>query len=195
MSRGWLRTPVRHEPVGALRARKPARVSSNSHRMADVDLNDPNFERTAYDPWIAYGRSKTGDALLAVAFDARHRARVVRAASVHPGGIQTELTRHMDPSEFMAAFQVMHNQHLAQGNPPFEGKSVPQGAATTVWAGVVADDAEIGGRDCEDCHVGEVLPDDVQTSPFNPGVRRYALDPVHAEALWAKAREIVGERY
>ncbi len=102
----------------ALLMREGARLivlSSNGHHIADVDLNDPNFERTPYNPWTAYGRSKTGDALLAVALDVRHRKRGVRAASVHPGGIFTELTRHIDPTEFQSAFKAMHEQHLALG--------------------------------------------------------------------------------
>ncbi len=66
-------------------------LSSSGHRFSNVDLQDPNFERTPYDPFVAYGRSKTANILFAVAFDQRHRARGVRAAAVHPGGIQTEL--------------------------------------------------------------------------------------------------------
>lgn len=169
-------------------------LSSNGHRFADVDLDDPNFERTPYDTWVAYGRSKTGDALLAAAFDARHRGRGVRAASVHPGVIMTELTRNMDPVEFQAAFEQMNAQHLAQGHAPFELKSPAQGAATTVWAGVVADAELIGGRYCEDCHIGEVLADDAVVSAFSAGVRPYAFDPAHAEALWMKAAQLTGER-
>ncbi len=72
-------------------------LSSSGHRFANVDLEDPNFERTSYEPFVAYGRSKTANILFAVAFDRRHRARGVRAAAVHPGVIQTELGRHMDP--------------------------------------------------------------------------------------------------
>ena len=170
-------------------------LSSNGHRISDVDLEDPNFERTPYDPWIAYGRSKTGDVLLAVAFDARHKARSIRAASVHPGGTFTELTRHMDPAEFQAVFMAMHEQHLAAGNPPFEAKPVSVGAATTVWAAVVASADAIGGQYCEDCHVATVLADDAQVSPLSQGVRRYALNLEHAEALWAKVGELVGEQY
>src|SRR5579862_3276938 len=73
-------------------------LSSAGHRYANVDLEDPNFERTPYEPFVAYGRSKTANILFAVAFDKRHRNRGVRAAAVHPGVIETELGRHMDPS-------------------------------------------------------------------------------------------------
>src|SRR5262249_18383481 len=74
-------------------------LSSAGHRFSNVHLEDPNFERTPYEPFIAYGRSKTANILFAVAFDKRHRGRGVRAAAVHPGGIQTELGRHLDSSQ------------------------------------------------------------------------------------------------
>jgi len=170
-------------------------LSSNGHRFSDVDLDDPNFEHTPYDPWVAYGRSKTGDALLAVAFDARHRHRGVRAASIHPGVIQTELIRNMEPEAFQAAFTAMNEQHLALGNPPFEIKTPAQGAATTIWAGIVADAATIGGQYCEDCHVGLVLADDAVVSAFSAGIRPFAIDPARADALWEKAGELVEERF
>ena len=73
-------------------------LSSAGHRYANVDLDDPNFERTPYDPMLAYGRSKTANILLAVAFDKRHRDSGVRAVAVHPGGIQTEMGPYQDPS-------------------------------------------------------------------------------------------------
>src|SRR6202163_125799 len=73
-------------------------VSSAGHRRSNVDLEDPNFDRTPYDPLVAYGRSKTANILFAVAFDQRHAKRGVRAAAVHPGVIQTELGRYVDPS-------------------------------------------------------------------------------------------------
>src|SRR6202162_5321354 len=74
-------------------------LASSGHRYSDVDLDDPNFERTPYAPMIAYGRSKTAHILFAVEFDRRHKARGVRATAVHPGGIKTELDRHMAPGE------------------------------------------------------------------------------------------------
>src|ERR1700747_2724710 len=72
-------------------------LSSAGHRYSNVDLNDPNFERTPYEPFVAYGRSKTANILFALAFDRRHRDRGVRAAAVHPGGIRTELGRYAEP--------------------------------------------------------------------------------------------------
>src|SRR6202050_4058627 len=77
-------------------------VSSAGHRYSNVDLDDPKFERTEYDPFVSYGRSKTANILFAVAFDKRHRERGVRAAAVHPGIIETELVRHLSPSSLQA---------------------------------------------------------------------------------------------
>ncbi len=170
-------------------------LSSAGHRFSNVDLNDPNFERTPYDPLVAYGRSKTANILFAVAFDQRHRERGVRAAAVHPGVIKTELGRHMDHSNLQAMIDQMNKQLATEGKEPFQWKTIPQGAATSVWAGVVAPADEIGGRYCENCHVGEIVPDGVTISGVSEGVRGYALDPNNAEALWKKSEEMVGERF
>jgi NAD(P)-dependent dehydrogenase (short-subunit alcohol dehydrogenase family) len=169
-------------------------LSSAGHRYSNVDLVDPNFERTPYDPMVAYGRSKTANILFAIAFDKRHRDRGVRAAAVHPGGIQTELGRYQDPGRIEKMIDRINEQRAAQGKGPFQWKTIPQGAATSVWAAVVAAADEIGGQYCEDCHVGHILPDDVPVG-VNEGVRRYAIDPKAAEALWKKSEEMVGESF
>lgn len=169
-------------------------LASSGHRYADVDLDDPNFEHTPYDPRIGYGRSKTANILFAVEFDRRHRDRGIRATAVHPGGIQTELGRHVD-KEMLDSMIASINADLAKlGEPPFEWKTIPQGAATSVWAGAVADADEVGGRYCENCHVTLRVTDDIIT-PVSEGVRPYALDPERAKALWAKTEEWVGERF
>jgi NAD(P)-dependent dehydrogenase (short-subunit alcohol dehydrogenase family) len=168
-------------------------LSSSGHRYSNVDLQDPNFERTPYDPFVAYGRSKTANILFAVAFDQRHRGRGVRAAAVHPGGIQTELGRHADPSRLQSTIEQMNKQLAAEGKPPFQWKTLPQGAATSVWTAVVASPEEIGGRYCENCHVGHIVADNVTISAVSEGVRGYAVDARNAEALWKKSEEMVGE--
>lgn len=170
-------------------------LSSAGHRFANVDLEDPNFERTPYEPFVAYGRSKTANILFAVAFDKRHRHRGVRAAAVHPGGIQTELARHMDQSQIQEILDQLDQQLAAEDSEPFQWKTIPQGAATSVWAAAVAAADEIGGRYCENCHVGHIVPDEVTLSVGSEGVRGYALDPKNAEALWKKSEELVGESF
>src|ERR1700731_3350324 len=110
-------------------------LASSGHRFSNVNLDDPNFERTPYDPFLAYGRSKTANILFAVAFDQRHRERGVRAAAIHPGGIHTELGRHMDSAQVQKMIDQMNQQLAAEGKAPFEWKTIPQGAATSVWAG------------------------------------------------------------
>jgi NAD(P)-dependent dehydrogenase (short-subunit alcohol dehydrogenase family) len=167
-------------------------LSSAGHRRADVDLDDPNFERTPYDPFVAYGRSKTANVLFAVEFDRRYKAVGLSATAVHPGGIDTELSRHMGPDAVKRLIERIEGENRAAGRPPFQWKTVPQGAATSVWAAVVAKAGEVGGRYCKDCHVAEVVD---ARSTMSGGVRPYALDPERAKALWEKSETMVGERF
>lgn len=165
-------------------------LSSAGHRYSDVDLDDPNFERTPYTEFGAYGRSKTANVLFAVEFDRRHKGRGVRAAAVHPGGIITELGRHMT-TELREQMMSSINQSRPANAPAFEFKTIPQGAATTVWAGFVANADAVGGLYCEDCHVAELNSDPARRE----GVRPYAVDGERAKALWAKSEAMVGERF
>ena len=165
-------------------------LSSVGHRYADVDLDDPTFEHTPYEQMIAYGRSKTANILFAVEFDRRHKAEGIRATAVHPGAIQTELSRHMTP-EYLQSLVAHIEANTPAGTPAYVFKTVQQGAATSLWAGVTAPAELVGGKYCEDCHVAEL----VSGSELRTGVRAYALDPDRARALWAKSEEMVGEHF
>lgn len=168
------------------------KLSSAGHRYADVDLDDPNFERTPCEEFVAYGRSKTANILFAVEFHRQHKGNGVRATAVHPGGIRTELSRHMKPEALQAMMDRLNAERKKAGQPEYNFKTVPQGTATTVWAAVVATADEIGGRYCEDCHVASLVGvGDIMSG----GVRPYALDPDHAKALWVKSEEMVGEQF
>ena len=164
-------------------------LSSQAHRVADVDLDDPNFERQPYDPWIAYGRSKTAAALFAAEFDKRHRHRGIRAASVMPGNSFTDLARHLSQEDLQGLFETVGKARAEAGLAPAELKTIPQAAATTVWAAVVADAGAIGGCYLEDC---AVAPIDDTPNPFADGVRPYALDPDKASQLWARSEAWTG---
>jgi NAD(P)-dependent dehydrogenase (short-subunit alcohol dehydrogenase family) len=166
-------------------------LSSAGHRYADVDLDDPNFERTTYDPWIGYGRSKTANVLFAVELDRRHRGRGIRAAAVHPGGIRTELGRHMSEADMVGLVAAIDQANAEAGLPPFAFKTIPQGAATSVWAAVVADGETVGGHYCEDCHVAAAQ----NQAGLRDGVQPYAVDPDRAKALWQASEELVGEHF
>jgi NAD(P)-dependent dehydrogenase (short-subunit alcohol dehydrogenase family) len=167
-------------------------LASSGHRFSDVDLDDPNFERTEYTPFDAYGRSKTANILFAVEFDRRHKDRGVRATAVHPGGIQTELARHLDPAMIAGMVETINAQAKAEGGAAFEWKTIPQGAATSVWAGLVALVETVAGRYCEDCHVAELVQD---ASQLRVGLRSYAVDAARAQALWALSETMVGETF
>lgn len=162
-------------------------LSSAGHRLSDIDLQDPNFEHTKYDPWLAYGRAKTANALFAVAFDHRHRNRGIRACSVMPGAISTELSRDVDE----AARQALAENMKRANAPALPYKNIPEGAATTLWAAVIAKDDVIGGQYCEDCGVAPIISGE----SIRYGAMAYALNPENAEKLWLKSEEMVGEHF
>jgi NAD(P)-dependent dehydrogenase (short-subunit alcohol dehydrogenase family) len=163
-------------------------LSSLAHRGADIDLDDPNFEQQVYDPWVAYSRSKTANSLFAVEFDRRHRDRGIRAASVMPGNSLTDLPRHFSPEDLQGLLQTVDAARMEAGLPPKELKEIPQAAATSVWAAVVANKDEIGGHYLEDC---AIAPINDTLNPFADGVRSYALDANKAKQLWAKSEELI----
>ena len=165
-------------------------LTSGGHRVGDVDLEDPNFEKTPYNPMVAYGRSKTANILFQVEFDRRHRNRGIRGIAVHPGTIDTPLSRHQSTEMKDRAIATI-NANRPAGTPAFKYNSVGQGAATSVWAAIVADADEVGGRYCTDCAVAQV--DDTPGSRI--GVRSYALDPERAKAVWALSERVVGEQF
>ncbi|TYB42284.1 SDR family NAD(P)-dependent oxidoreductase [Actinomadura chibensis] len=173
----------------ALRAAGKARVvvlSSRAHRRGDVDLDDPNYERSPYDPWEAYGRSKTANALFAVALDAREFGAGITANAVMPGAIMTGLQRHISPADLRAMGWAGED-----GSPaaPAGWKTPEQGAATSVWAAVAPELDGVGGQYLEDCAVATAWTrcDDPPAGHYLP----YARDPARAERLWTLSEALV----
>ena len=165
----------------------PSRVvvlSSAGHRFSDVDLDDPGFDHTPYDAWAAYGRAKTANVLFAVELDRRLRDRGVRAFAVHPGAIITELGRHLTE-------ETLAEMGRRTASRPMPWKSIPAGAATSVFAAVSPDLEGEGGVYLEDCHIAGVVDDPESRT----GVRAYATDPDRAVALWQRSEELVGQTF
>jgi NAD(P)-dependent dehydrogenase (short-subunit alcohol dehydrogenase family) len=180
----------------ALLAAAPARIvnlSSGGHVISDVHWDDPNFARHDYEKWTAYGQSKTANVLFTVELERRLGACGVHAYAVHPGMIMTDLGRHLTPDD-IAALQAMAKRPSGgagagsggggggggRGLPPF--KSVPEGAATTVWAATAPELAARGGTYLEDCAISS-------------GHAPWALDAKAARRLWELSEELVGERF
>jgi NAD(P)-dependent dehydrogenase (short-subunit alcohol dehydrogenase family) len=171
----------------ALKAAGGARVvslSSIGHRICPPDLEDPNFERSEYNKWVAYGRAKSANALFAIGLDRRGEAHNARAFAVHPGGIMTDLQRYMPEEEKRAMGWIDDEGRV---NERF--KTPSQGAATSVWCAANAQLEGMGGVYCEDCDIAEAVAADSQA--WN-GVRPWAVDPALADRLWTLSEQMTG---
>ena len=179
-----------------LRAQAPRVVtlSSAGHSRADVDLDDPHFATTPYNAWIAYGRSKTANALFAREL-ARRAGPGLLSFSVHPGAIVTELARHLNEELLMDV--ITDTRRRAEAAAEAEGraevdelhfKSVQSGAATQVWAATAPDIAN--GAYLADCGPGVL-----GANPSVNGFRPYLLDDENAAALWTLSESLVGESF
>jgi NAD(P)-dependent dehydrogenase (short-subunit alcohol dehydrogenase family) len=167
----------------ALMKAKAARVvalTSRGHAFASVDLDDANFERRPYDKWKAYGQSKSANALFALALDARGEKLGIRAFSVHPGLVTTELARSVPEEELRG---------LTQGRT---FKTPAQGAATSVWCATSSSLDGMGGVYCEDVDIGEPVPAD---SREPRGVRPWIMDRDLARRVWTRSEEWTDVRF
>lgn len=183
----------------ALKAANGARVvnvSSLGHHMAPFNFNDPNFEHRAYETLLGYGQSKTASNLFALELDNRAKAFNVRAYSLHPGSIAgTELGRS-------ASIDLWKQMGFVDENGDMKPevlanlKTIPQGAATSVWAATSPLLNNIGGVYCEDGDIAELLSDDpaIETGAklHQSGVQQYSLDRNNAERLWLLTEELTG---
>lgn len=163
-------------------------VSSQGHRFAPFDFDDPNFLHREYETLQAYGQSKTASNLFALELDHRGKAFGVRAYSLHPGSINgTELAREAS----LGLFQQMGFCD-AKGNilPEVAAslKTIPQGAATTVWCATSSMLNQVGGVYCEDVDIAELAADPSITG----GVELYSLDGTNAKRLWLLSEELTG---
>ncbi len=166
-------------------AKRIVNLSSRGHHMGPVDFEDPNYQHRPYDPWSSYGQSKTANVLFSVGIEQRYAVLGIHAYALHPGGIETNLGRHMT-QEMRDALMA----RITANDTGFAWKTIPQGAATSCWAATAPELEGKGGVYCEDCHVAEV--DDESASG---GVRSYALNPSFADQLWKLSEELTGAKF
>ena len=172
------------ELLPALAADGGARVvalTSSAHRRSDIVLDDLNYADRSYDPWEAYGQSKTANALFAVGLSERFGSKGIWATSVMPGGILTALQRHMSLEAQREAGFIDED-----GTPNALFKNVEQGASTSVWAATAPALEGIGGLYLENCSEAGVMDPDM---PFM-GRMDFAVDPRSADLLWQASEEL-----
>lgn len=159
-------------------ASAPSRIvnlSSEGHRTAGVDFDDPNYERRPYDMWQSYGQAKSANVLFTLELQRRFGGQGVSAYAVHPGMVNTELSRYMTRE---AIKELLDRVRSAPTNSSgkVSYKSIPQGAATTVYAATSTEPPP--GSYLADCAVATAAA--------------HATDPADAERLWALSEHLVG---
>jgi NAD(P)-dependent dehydrogenase (short-subunit alcohol dehydrogenase family) len=164
-------------------------LSSRGHLRSPVVFDDPHFSERAYDPWLAYGQSKTANILLAVEAHRRWSPEGVTANAVHPGAIfETNLSRHMAPDVLERVWAQVRQRQAQSGGIGF--KTREQGAATSVLVATSHQLTGIGGRYFEDCNEAHRLPTDFSPETAT-GVAPYALDPENAARLWDLSERMI----
>jgi NAD(P)-dependent dehydrogenase (short-subunit alcohol dehydrogenase family) len=165
-----------YDALVAAGAARIVSVSSSGHLLSPVVWDDIDFMFRDYDPWAAYGQSKTANVLFAVGAQARWGSRGIVANALMPGGIATNLQRHVGG----AAYMEQASQRFRNAGSSL--KTAEQGAATSVLLAASPLLAGIGGRYFEDCNEAEVVTR--RPSPAIRGVAPYALDQANADRLW-----------
>lgn len=181
---GHMLLACRLAPALAKGARVVA-LSSIGHRRSPIRFDDPNFEKSPYDKWEAYGQSKTANSLFAIELNRRLEPKGINAYGVHPGGIMTNLQRDMSKEEIRAFGWVDENGKVRDGF-----KTPAGGASTAVWCATSPLLASGGGVYCEDCNIAQAVPADDLSFV---GVRPWAIDPAAAKALWTLSEKLLGE--
>ena len=163
-------------------------ISSQGHQFGAFDFEDPNFENREYETLAAYGQSKTAVNLFTLELDNKAKAHGVRAYSIHPGNIWgTELLREA-PMATLQQFGFYDENEEPVEEVVSSLKTIPQGAATTVWAATSPTLNEIGGVYLEDVDVAELANSE---EGLTSGVKPYSLDESNAKRLWELSEELI----
>ncbi|HEX3840847.1 MAG TPA: SDR family NAD(P)-dependent oxidoreductase [Acidimicrobiales bacterium] len=148
-------------------------VSSSGHLRSPVVFEDIHFQHRPYEPWSAYGQSKTANVLFAVEATKRWAADGITVNALMPGAIHTKLQRYVTDEDLNRMRAEMSTSKEVTWKTP------EQGAAASVLVATSPLLEGVGGRYFEDCN---------EAGPNQPGTRRgvaaYALDPEAAARLW-----------
>ncbi|WP_300390156.1 oxidoreductase [Henriciella sp.] len=176
----------------ALKRAEGARVvalSSTAHILTDVHWDDPHFREHDYDKWQAYGQSKSADALFANGLNRKWGEHGVKAFSAHPGGIFTDLQRHL-PDEEMVQLGWKNPDGTIPEQVQKMFKTPEQGASTAVWAATSPQLEERGGEYCENCDIAQLADENSQRWEH---AREWICDEEKADRLWEMSEKMLSE--
>ncbi|MEK7265622.1 MAG: oxidoreductase [Pseudomonadota bacterium] len=161
-------------------------LSSTGHKLSPIRWDDIHFTKEPYNKWLAYGQSKTANALFARELNRRMKGDGVEAFSVHPGGIVTPLQRHLDKEEMIALGWLGPDGEISEMVKVLF-KTPEQGASTTVWAATSSALSGKGGVYCENCNIAEIAGPD---APRWAEVQPHACDNEQAARLWTETEKM-----
>jgi NAD(P)-dependent dehydrogenase (short-subunit alcohol dehydrogenase family) len=161
-------------------------LSSSGHRQSPILFDDLDLSKGGYEPFKAYGQSKTANIYLANEIERRYGSQGLHATSVMPGGIFTELARHVVITDPAFVERLMKSDVVKKVM-----KNAEQGAATTVCAAIGKEWEGKGGKYLEDCRVAPAT-DPSNTVPMAPGYADHAYDEAAAQKLWDVSLQLVG---
>jgi NAD(P)-dependent dehydrogenase (short-subunit alcohol dehydrogenase family) len=170
-----------HDALATAGGARIVSLSSSGHLNSPVVFDDPWFDRRPYDPWSAYGQSKTANVLFAVEATRRWSGDGIIANAVMPGGIMTNLQKHVSQ-------EVRDSWIEGERSGRFTMKTPEQGAATTLVAALAPEFANTGGHYLEDGNESPTVANDAEVGR---GVREWALDPDAASRLWEVSLELL----
>ena len=163
-------------------------LSSLAHKRSAFHADDPHYNHRDYEKWAAYGQAKTANALFALHLDRLAAPHGVRAFSVHPGGIQTNLGRYLTDEDIAVMLKRAAGEAVG-GAPAIVWKNPEQGASTTIWAATSLMLEGMGGVYCEDCNIAQLIAPNEELAG---GVAAHACDSGAAAILWEKSEEMTG---
>lgn len=169
--------------AGQDRGARVIALSSAGHVMSGVLFDDLHFENNEYNPWIAYGQSKSANALFALELDKRVSEQNIRAFSVHPGMIHTDLARHLDEKTITDMLERMASA------PKMQAKTIPCGAATSVWAATAPELNDAGGIYLADCAIAP------SATEQDGGYEAHISDHDAASHLWQVTEDALGVKF
>ncbi|EPS38435.1 hypothetical protein H072_7820 [Dactylellina haptotyla CBS 200.50] len=156
-------------------------VSSGGHMSSGIRWDDVNFsDGAAYEKYLGYGQSKTGNVLFSVALADKLKSRKILSYSLTPGIIHTNLGRHQSEEEIEFLMKLV-KERFKDIDTSLDYRSLNQGVSTQIFAAFSPSIIDQNGGYLYDCQIKPAAP--------------HATSLEDANRLWALSEDMVGEKF